>query len=315
MTLLILLRYKFILPTLVAWPSGKAEACKASIPSSNLGATFMLYLVSTPIGNLADLSHRAVEILKSAHYILCEDTRHSSILTKHYHIETKLISFHRFSEASKENEIIDHLKQGHSIALISDAGTPGICDPGERLVARCILENIPVYSVPGACAFITALICSGLPTAPFQFVGFLPKKLSELFQVLDQISLYKGTSACYVSPHEIDRVIETIATRTPTQHLVIARELTKKFESFLRGTAASLLSQIRETPLKGEVVLLFAQAPEPEDDYWKSMTELEHVTLLESRLGVDRKEAIKHAAAERGVPKRELYKKLLFTNS
>ncbi len=271
----------------------------------------MLYLVSTPIGNLADFSYRAIDILKTARYILCEDTRHSSILTKHYEITSKLISFHRFSEASKEDEIIEDLKQGYPIALISDAGTPGICDPGERLVARCVKENLPVFSIPGACALVTALVCSGLPTAPFQFVGFLPKKQSEFLRMLDDISLYKGVSICYVSPHEINQVIETIVERSPLQFLVLARELTKKFEAFLRGTAAELLEMIEQTPIKGEVVLIFDKAPEPDNDYWKTLTEQEHVTLIQNRLGVDKKEAIKIAAVERGLPKRELYKKLL----
>lgn len=311
MTRLIEIRYKSVIPPLVAWPSGKAEACKASIPSSNLGATFMLYLVSTPIGNLSDMTFRAIEVLKEASCILCEDTRHSSILTNHYGISTKLESFHRFSEASKEDEIVELLKKGNSIAMISDAGTPGICDPGERLVARCLQEGIPVTSIPGACALITALVCSGLATAPFQFVGFLPKKESELIAALDQISLYHGISICYVSPHQIENVIEAIASRAPTQHLVIARELTKKFEAFLRGPAAELLATIKQTPLKGEVVLLFDRSPLPQEAYWQTLSEQEHVLWIEKNLGLDKKEAIKMAAVERGLPKRELYKKLL----
>jgi 16S rRNA (cytidine1402-2'-O)-methyltransferase len=271
----------------------------------------MLILVSTPIGNLSDISFRAVDSLKNADRILCEDTRHSSILTKHYGITTPLESFHKFSEASKEDEIIRMLKEGRTIALISDAGTPGICDPGERLVARCIQEDIPVSSIPGACALVTALVCSGLPTAPFQFVGFLPKKESELIETLDRISLYPGTSLCYVSPHQIEEVVNCIAGRTPLQRLVIARELTKKFEEFQRGTAEELLLSIKETPIKGEVVLLFDRSPVPEGSYWTDMSEQEHVTWIETHLGIEKKEAIKQAAKERGLPKREFYKRLL----
>jgi 16S rRNA (cytidine1402-2'-O)-methyltransferase len=220
-------------------------------------------------------------------------------------------SFHKFSEAAKEDEIIALLKNGEQIALISDAGTPGICDPGERLVARCIAENIPVTSIPGACALITALTISGFATAPFQFVGFFPKKESELAVLLDNISLYPGTTIAYVSPHQIENVIETITKRCPGQTLVIARELTKKFESLLRGTAEELLSEIQKTPLKGEVVLLIDRAPPPNEGYWQTMSEQEHVQWIETNLGLDRKDAIKMAAAERGIPKRELYKKLL----
>jgi 16S rRNA (cytidine1402-2'-O)-methyltransferase len=272
----------------------------------------MLILVSTPIGNLSDISFRAIETLKTAYRILCEDTRHSSILTKHYGITTPLESFHKFSEASKEDEIVEMLKEGRTIALISDAGTPGICDPGERLVARCTAEQIPVSTIPGACALITALVCSGLPTAPFQFVGFLPKKESELIEALDQISLYPGTSLSYVSPHQIEDVIDRIAERSPDQQLVIARELTKKFEEFLRGKAKELSIAIKETPLKGEVVLLFDRAPIPEVSYWTEMSEQEHVTWIEQHLGIEKKEAIKQAAKERGLPKREFYKRLLY---
>lgn len=271
----------------------------------------MLYLVSTPIGNLSDITLRAIEILKSAHLILCEDTRHSSILMKHLEISTRLESFHRFSEASKEDKIIEMLRQGHFIALISDAGTPAICDPGEKLVSRCISENIPVFSIPGPCALISALTASGLPTAPFQFIGFLPKKESELKKALEDISLYSGVTLCYVSPHQIDHVISTIANRTPSQKLVLARELTKKFEEFIRGSASEIYEKICITPIKGEVVLLFDRAPIIQEAYWQTLSEQEHVSAIMSNLGLSKKEAIKQAADERGIPKRELYKRLL----
>lgn len=271
----------------------------------------MLYLVSTPIGNLGDLSFRAIEVLKSSFCILCEDTRHSSILTRHYDISVKLRSFHKFSEASKEEEIIQLLKGGHPISLISDAGTPGICDPGERLVSRCVKEGIPVVNIPGACALVSALVCSGLPTSPFQFIGFFPKKESDLINTLDQISSYKGTSLGYVSPHHIEKVIATVAERSPKQRLVIARELTKKFEDYLRGSAEELLLKLREAPIKGEIVLLFDAPTVLEGNYWNGFTEEEHVKWVESNLGLERKEAIKVAAKERGISKRDLYRQLL----
>lgn len=296
----------------MAWPSGKAEACKASIPSSNLGATFfipfkpMLYLISTPIGNLKDISFRAIHTLKSCHYILCEDTRHSQKLLHHYEIKQKLISHHQFNEASREDQIIKDLKEGLEIGIISDAGTPGISDPGIRLVKRCKQENIPVVSIPGACAAICAITCSGLDTDKFQYLGFLPKKESELHRTLIGTLQYTGTSICYESPKRLKNVLRKIAELDPNREIVIARELTKKFEEVRLGLAKDL-TDIPEP--KGEIVLLIS--PNKEDNPWKALSPEEHVTWLEETYKLSKKDAIKMTAEMRGVPKRDIYNKYI----
>lgn len=297
----------------MAWPSGKAEACKASIPSSNLGATLsflispMLYVVATPIGNLSDITFRALETMKSCDYLLCEDTRHSGILLHHYEIRKPLKSFHKFSESAKQQEILDDLKQGVKIALISDAGTPGIADPGENLIKECVKQEIPVVVIPGPCAVIAALCCSGLSTERFQFVGFLPRKTGELRRCLQELLTYPGTTICYESPNRLSDVLEVLNELASDRQLVVARELTKKFEEVKRGVASELLSYWSEHVLKGEIVLLISAAEKQESREWESLTPQEHVDFIQSTYGVSRQEAILHAAKIRGVSKREVY--------
>lgn len=212
----------------------------------------MLYLVATPIGNLKDITYRAVEILRDCDYILCEDTRHSRTLMREYEIDTPLKSFHKFSEAKKEDAIIQDLKNGLTIALISDAGTPCISDPGSRLVRRCIDEEIQPQPVPGPCAAVAALIGSGKETERFQFVGFLPKKQGRLLRELTEYLEAPYTTICYESAKRIHKVLKLIDEAAPSHEIVIARELTKKYEEFRRGTAKELMEQ----SFKGELVIL-----------------------------------------------------------
>lgn len=299
----------------MAWPSGKAEACKASIPSSNLGATLLffiqvilLYLVATPIGNLSDITYRAIEVLKASHYILCEDTRHASQLLNHYHIQKPLKSYHKFNEAAREDSIIEDLKAGQDIALISDAGTPGISDPGMRIVAKCWEEGVKVISIPGPCAAITALTCSGLSTERFQFVGFLPRKQEELKKELREILLYAGTTVCYESANRLRDVLEEIDLLAPNRTVVVARELTKKFEEVKQGTAREIVQYFAENILKGEIILLIAGETTPD---WSQMTPEEHVELLVQEYRITRQEAIKMAAKLRGVSKRDIYNRMM----
>lgn len=221
----------------------------------------MLYLVATPIGNLADFSYRAIEVLQSCDYILCEDTRHSSHLLQKYQIKKPLKSYHKFSEAKSQEVILKDLKEGKTLALISDAGTPGIADPGHRLVLNCIAHQIPLTSIPGPCALIQALITSGLSTDLFQFCGFLPKKSGQLETLIKNILEYEGTTVCYESPMRIQKVINLFATIAPERNLVIARELTKKFEEFIRGTSIELAELLKQRSLKGELVLLIEGKP------------------------------------------------------
>lgn len=270
----------------------------------------MLYLVATPIGNRGDITHRALEVLKCVDKILCEDTRHTKHLLDFFNIQKPLISYHQFSEAKREEEVLSWLREGQEIALVTDAGTPAISDPGERLVKACIAENLPITACPGPCALIHALVCSGLPTAPFQFIGFFPKKQKELEHILHQLLRYEGVTIAYESPHRLLHVIETLSKIAPQAPTVIARELTKKFETLLRGTPLDLLTELKRKPAKGEIVVLIQGGKEKEED-WSSLSLEEHVSLLEERLHLTKKEAIAHVATLRHLPKRDVYNALI----
>jgi 16S rRNA (cytidine1402-2'-O)-methyltransferase len=269
----------------------------------------MLYLVATPIGNLSDMTFRAVEVLKSCDYILCEDTRHSRILTNHYNITTPLKSYHKFNEAAKENEIIQDLKENKSIALISDAGTPGISDPGQRLVEKCVKEHIRTIPIPGPCAAIAALSCSGLESERFQFIGFLPKQQKALKHLLQDLLTYAGTTICYESPHRLLALLELFHQLAPQRIIVVARELTKKFEELAQGLPQDLLQHFSALPVKGEIVVLIKGNEQKAAD-WNHLSPAEHVALLETTYQLSRQEAIKLAASQRDVPKREIYNKV-----
>lgn len=268
----------------------------------------MLYLVATPIGNLQDISYRAVETLSNCDYILCEDTRHSSILLNHYSIQTSTRSFHKFNESSAERAILDDLQAGRNIALISDAGTPGISDPGERLVAACHREGILVTSIPGPCACISALTLSGLPTSRFQFLGFLPKKASELKEVLLEALMYSGSSIAYESPKRLITTLETLRSLSPTRNIAVAKELTKKFEAVHCGTVESLIDVFTKKPPRGEFVLIISGDNSLRQDRWESISPKEHVAYLEGAYSLSQQDAIKLAAQIRGVPKRDVYR-------
>lgn len=313
------LSYKFAHDPLVAWPSGKAEACKASIPQFESGChltsfpidAIMLYLVATPIGNLSDITFRAIETLKNCHYILCEDTRHSSILLSHYEIRKPLKSYHKFNETKSLQFIIEDLISGQNIALISDAGTPGISDPGAKLIQSCIEHNIPVFSIPGPCAAIAAIACSGLNTDRFQFIGFLPRKLTELKALFANLLSYPGTTICYESPERLIKTLDLLNTLAPDRKMVVARELTKKFEEICRGTPKELKAYWETHVLKGEIVLLLSGQTADFPSEISDLSPEEHVKYLEASYHLSRMEAIKIAAAQRAIPKQQLYKDLI----
>ena len=273
----------------------------------------MLYLVATPLGNLADITLRALQVLKESAYILCEDTRHSGVLLHHYQIQTPLKSYHKFNEKEREKQILADLKAGLNLALISDAGTPGICDPGADLVAQCVAENIVVQAIPGPCAAVAALICSGFNTSRFQFNGFLPRKKGELKQTLLTLLSYPGTSICYESAQRLHDVLEELDSIAPLRQIAIARELTKKFEEVVRGTAEELMTHFKTHPLKGEIVLLIQEELNP-TCFWLELTPEAHVEYLEKTYTLSRQEALKLASKQRGVPKRELYNNLMRKN-
>ncbi|MBS0621703.1 MAG: 16S rRNA (cytidine(1402)-2'-O)-methyltransferase [Verrucomicrobia bacterium] len=213
-----------------------------------------LFVVATPIGNLGDLSRRAEEVLRSVSYILCEDTRQSRKLLNAYAIENKLVSFHLFSEKKKEDGVIADLLGDQEVALISDSGTPLICDPGQRLVERCLREKISVVSVPGPCAVIAALSISGFEASRFQFLGFLPKRPGRHKKALQECLDYEGTSICYEAPPRLSKTLQVLASLDPHRELCVARELTKRYEEVVRGTAQELLTHFKT--VKGEIVLL-----------------------------------------------------------
>lgn len=270
----------------------------------------MLYLVASPIGNLADFSFRAVETLNFCDLILCEDTRHTATLLHHYKITKPLKSYHKFNESSREDWLIDLLKEGKKIALLSDAGTPGIADPGVMLVKKCRENHITVHSIPGACAAITALSISGFDSERFQFLGFLPKKQEALKKILFDALSYPGTSIFYESPHRLLSTLSFLEEINPQRIVGIARELTKRFEEFLQGTSTELLKHWQDLKVRGEIVLLISGDPNPSID-WSDLTPEQHVKMVGEMYGLSKKDAIKTVAQLRGVSKKTIYNGLL----
>jgi 16S rRNA (cytidine1402-2'-O)-methyltransferase len=220
-----------------------------------------LYLVATPIGNLEDITLRALRTLKECDLIAAEDTRHTGQLLKHFQISKPLISYFQFNEAKRSEEIIERLRRGEKVALVTDAGSPGISDPGERVVKAVIAAGLRVESVPGPSALIAALTASGLSTEEFHFVGFLPHKSGQRRTRLQRLKEIPGTLILYESPYRIAKLLAELSDITPERRVVLARELTKKFEEFLRGTPAEIVQQIGTRTLKGEFVVL-VEGPE-----------------------------------------------------
>ena len=218
-----------------------------------------LYLVATPIGNLEDITLRALRTLRECDVIAAEDTRRTGQLLNYFGISRPLLSYFRFNEAKRSEELLARLARGEKVALVTDAGTPGISDPGERVVRAAIAAGFRVESVPGPCALIAALTASGLPTEEFHFVGFLPVKSGQRRKKLEALRGVPGTLAFYESPYRIDKLLGELNELFPTAHVVLARELTKKFEEFLRGTPAELLEIAKKRSLKGEFVVLVSR--------------------------------------------------------
>jgi 16S rRNA (cytidine1402-2'-O)-methyltransferase len=215
-----------------------------------------LYLVATPIGNLEDITLRALRVLRECDVVAAEDTRRTGQLLKHFGISKPLLSYFQFNEAKRSEEIIERLRRGEKIALVTDAGSPGISDPGERVVRAAISAGFRVESIPGACALVAALTASGLPTDEFHFVGFLPHKSGQRKNKLNELKMVSGTLVFYESPYRIEKLLNELNGVFPEREVVLARELTKKFEEFLRGKPAELLRIIEKRNLKGEFVAL-----------------------------------------------------------
>lgn len=215
-----------------------------------------LYLVATPIGNLEDITLRALRVLRECDVVAAEDTRRTGQLLKHFEINKPMVSYFAFNEAKRSEEILERLQRGEKVALVTDAGTPGISDPGERVVRAAVMAGLRVETVPGPCALVAALTASGLPTDEFHFIGFLPHKSGQRRKQLEALKQFDGTLALYESPYRIEKLLGELNEVFPTRRVVLARELTKKFEEFLRGTPAELLALLAKRSLKGEFVVL-----------------------------------------------------------
>ncbi|MEO8425875.1 MAG: 16S rRNA (cytidine(1402)-2'-O)-methyltransferase [Verrucomicrobiota bacterium] len=215
-----------------------------------------LYLVATPIGNLEDITLRALRTLKECDLIAAEDTRRSGQLLKHFGISKPLLSYFRFNEAKRRQEIVDRLARGERIALVTDAGSPGISDPGERIVRAALAANFRVETVPGPCALVAGLTASGLPADEFHFIGFLPHKSGQRRRKLESLNAFEGTLVLYESPYRIEKLLTELNELFRDRPVVLARELTKKFEEFLRGSPAELLVETKKRSLKGEFVVM-----------------------------------------------------------
>jgi 16S rRNA (cytidine1402-2'-O)-methyltransferase len=221
-----------------------------------------LYLVATPIGNLEDITLRALRTLKECDVVAAEDTRRTGLLLHHFNISKPLLSYFQFNETKRSEEIIERLRRGEKVALATDAGTPGISDPGERVVRAARAAGLRVEAVPGACALVAALTASGLPTEEFHFHGFLPHKSGQRKKQLEKLKEIPGTIVLYESPFRIQRLIEELCEILPDRQVVLARELTKKFEEWLRGLPSELKTQTANRSLKGEFVAMIAPASE-----------------------------------------------------
>jgi 16S rRNA (cytidine1402-2'-O)-methyltransferase len=273
--------------------------------------TGCLYLVATPIGNLEDITLRAIRLLKEADLIACEDTRQTQKLLQHYSIHKEMVSYHAHNELTRAPELVIQLEQGAQVALVSDAGTPVVSDPGHRLVVLCLRHHIPVVPIPGPSAFVAALAASGLPSDEFLFVGFLPPRAGARRKKLDALKSEPRAVVLYEAPH---RLAETLADATDilgARHAVVAREVTKIHEEFLRGTLPELRDAAKKRAPRGEITLIIGP---PEDGAFQAVSAVslkERVSQLEAEMGLDRKAALKLAARERGLGKRDAYKQLL----
>ena len=278
---------------------------------SNLGPGSSLYLVATPIGNLEDITLRALRVLKEVDLIACEDTRQTLKLLSHYGIQTRLVSYHEHNEMTKAAELVVDLEGGAKIALVTDAGMPGISDPGFRLTALAIRHHVPVVPIPGASAFLAALVASGLPTDSFRFSGFLPSKSGQRRQLLESIRESPRTQVFYEAPHRLlETLSDVVEVLGSDRHVVVAREVTKIYEEFLRGRAAEILEQLKARgDVKGEITLLIAKAEEGAAASAPEVVSVaKRVREIMASEQADEKTALKKVAKERGIGKSEAYR-------
>ena len=277
--------------------------------------TGILYLCATPIGNLNDMSQRIIDTLRDVDLIAAEDTRNSIKLLNHFNIDTPMTSYHEYNKVDKAKTLIGKLKEGINIALITDAGTPAISDPGEVLVRMCMDEGITVTSLPGPCALITALTLSGLPTRRFCFEAFLPSEKKERKRILEELKNESRTIILYEAPHHLKGTLKELFDTLSDRKITLCRELTKKFESIMPTTISGAMSYYEENDPRGEYVLViegksFKEQDEEKQSGFAEISIEDHMKMYEEK-GIDRKEAMKLVAKDRGVSKRDIYNALL----
>ncbi|MGN0150849.1 MAG: 16S rRNA (cytidine(1402)-2'-O)-methyltransferase [Wujia sp.] len=270
-----------------------------------------LYLVATPIGNLEDMTYRAVRILREVDLIAAEDTRNSIKLLNHFEINTPMTSYHEHNKYEKAVELVAKLTEGKNIAVITDAGTPGISDPGEELVRQSYEAGITVVPVPGACAAVNALIASGLPTRRFAFEAFLPMDKKERRAVLDELENETRTIVIYEAPHRLKKTLEELAAKLGDREVNVCRELTKKHEEFYRTTLMQAVGYYGENEPRGEFIIVIHGKSreailEEERGRWDEMDISDHIRMYMNQ-GMDKKEATRQVAKDRGIPKRDVY--------
>jgi 16S rRNA (cytidine1402-2'-O)-methyltransferase len=298
--------------------TARAETIQSEVKSktapSALAPGPALYLVATPIGNLEDITLRALRLLKEVDVIACEDTRQTQKLLNHYGITTRTISYHEHNEMTRAAELVKEMQEGASVALVTDAGMPGISDPGFRLISLAIRHHLPVVPIPGASAFLAALVASGLPTDSFRFSGFLPAKRGERRAALEAIRISPRTQVFYEAPHRIvEALSDVVEVLGNDRHVVIAREVTKLHEEFLRGRAGEVLETLQARDgVKGEITLLIGKAEESESYAAAESRVSIHRRVEQIMAGekVDEKAALKRVAKERGISKSEAYREL-----
>jgi 16S rRNA (cytidine1402-2'-O)-methyltransferase len=272
-----------------------------------------LYLVATPIGNLEDITLRALRVMKESDLIACEDTRQTQKLLNHYSIATRTTSYHEHNEMTRAAELVVDLEQGARIALVTDAGMPGISDPGFRLISLAIRHHVPVVPIPGASAFLAALVASGLPTDSFRFSGFLPAKAGQRRQILESIRESPRTQVFYEAPHRVKEALEDIVEVLGRQrHVVIAREVSKIHEEFLRGHAGDVLETLKARgDVKGEITLLIGKMEAAEQKALSPRVSVrQRVAQIIAEENLDEKAALKKVAKEMGMSKSEAYREL-----
>jgi 16S rRNA (cytidine1402-2'-O)-methyltransferase len=271
--------------------------------------TGKLYLVPTPIGNLEDITFRALRVLKEVDVIAAEDTRQTKKLLNHFEITTPVVSYHEHNKIASGKKIIEWLLEGKNIALVSDAGTPAISDPGYELVADALKENCTVIPLPGANAALTALIASGLPTDHFYFFGFLDRNKREKRKQLESLRYMRDTIIFYEAPHRLEETLEIMYEVLGNRQVVLSRELTKRFEEFIRGDLENVLQWIKENEIRGEFCVLVEGTEEEkiEDEWWHHLSVVDHVDYYINEKQLTPKEAIKQTAKDRNIAKREVY--------